>query len=162
MSKFRLNQSAKELVHELFHSDYANKVCNWEEDQQFFVDRGFPIDKLEKIQDLTPMEELFNFLSLRYPEIANNNLVDKEYWILKGKSLRVEVAKRMLLRFVDRNLAFFPKGITSVDLVDGFLHDNEESDVFYYNRNDEYSKGFTDGYKHYESEQLSENPIKPL
>lgn len=147
MSKFRLNQSAKELVHELFHFDYANKVCNWEGDSQFFVDRGFPLDKLEKVQSLTPMEELFNLLSLHYKEIANENLVDKKFWILKGKSLRVDVARKMLIRFVDSNLAFFPKGITSIDLVDGFLRDNKEDDVFYYDKRDEYSKGFTDGHK---------------
>lgn len=65
ITKFRLKKEFHVSVRNLFHDDYANKIIHMKEGQDFFIDRGFPLDKIEKVQEITPTEELLNVLSMK-------------------------------------------------------------------------------------------------
>lgn len=148
MTKFRLKKEFHESVRNLFHDDYANKIINLKEGQEFFLDRGFPLDKIENVPEITPIEELFNLLSMHFKEIANNNVVDKEYWIEKANKFRGDSIVEVIRIFVD----YVNKKQPSYGHIpDEWIRDFAIEDnglIVYKSSTDDYTKGWEDGIFH--------------
>lgn len=151
MTKFRLKKEFHESVRNLFHDDCANKIINLKEGQEFFVDRGFPLDKIEKVKEITPIEELLNVLSMRFNEVANNNVIDKEYWIEKANNFRSDSIIDMLRVFVDYVNKKQPSygHIPDEWIRDFAVEDNGE--IVYKSSGDDYTQGWEDGINHQRS-----------
>lgn len=145
MTKFRLKKEFHESIKNLFHDDYANKLIRLKECQDFFIDRGFPLDKIEKVGEITPIEELFNLLSMHFKEVANNNVVDKEYWIEKTNKFRCDSIIDVIRVFVDYVNKKQPSygHIPDEWIRDFVVEDNEL--IVYKSSGDDYSKGLDDG-----------------
>ena len=145
MKKVTLKQEYHESVKELFHDDYANKIINLKESQDFFVDRGFPLDKIEKVKEITPIEELLNVLSMHFKEVANNNVIDKDFWIEKANKFRGDSIIDILRVFVDYVNKKQPSygHIPDEWIRDFAVEDNGE--IVYKSSGDDYSKGFDSG-----------------
>jgi len=148
MRKFRLKKEFHDSVRNLFHDDYANKIIHMKEGQDFFVDRGFPLDKIEKVREITPIEELFSVLSSRFKEVDNNNVIDKEYWICKVNKFRGDSIIEVIREFVD----FVNKKQPSYGHIpdewirDFAVEDNEM--IVYKSSMDDYTQGWEDGIFH--------------
>ena len=148
MTKFRLKKEFHESIKNLFHDDYANKLIRLKESQDFFIDRGFPLDKIEKVREITPIEELLNVLSSRFKEVDNNNVIDKEYWIDKVNKFRGDSIIDVIREFVD----FVNKKQPSYGHIpdewirDFAVEDNEM--IVYKSSMDDYTQGWEDGIFH--------------
>ena len=148
MTKFRLKKEFHESIKNLFHDDYANKLIRLKECQDFFIDRGFPLDKIEKVREITPIEELLNVLSSRFKEVDNNNVIDKEYWIDKVNKFRGDSIIDVIREFVD----FVNKKQPSYGHIpdewirDFAVEDNEM--IVYKSSMDDYTQGWEDGIFH--------------
>lgn len=156
MTKFRLKKEFHESIKNLFHDDYANKLIRLKECQDFFIDRGFPLDKIEKVQEITPIEELFNLLSMHFKEVAKNNVVDKEYWIEKTNKFRCDSIIEVLISFVDYVNKKQPSygHIPNEWIRDFAVKDNEL--IVYKSSGDDYSKGLDDGIEYANSLSLKD------
>ena len=148
MTKFRLKKEFHESIKNLFHDDYANKLIRLKECQDFFIDRGLPLDKSEKVLEITPIEELLNVLSSRFKEVDNNNVIDKEYWIDKVNKFRGDLIIDVIREFVD----FVNKKQPSYGHIpdewirDFAVEDNEM--IVYKSSMDDYTQGWEDGIFH--------------
>lgn len=151
MTKFRLKKEFHDSVRNLFHDDYANKIIHMKEGQDFFIDRGFPLDKIEKVREITPIEELLNVLSMRFKEVDNNNVIDKKYWIEKVNKFRGDSIIDVIREFVD----FVNKKQPSYGHIpdewvrDFAVKDNEI--IVYKSSMDDYTQGWEDGIHHQRS-----------
>lgn len=156
MTKFRLKKEFHESIKNLFHDDYANKLIRLKECQDWFIDRGFPLDKIEKVQEITPIEELFNLLSMHFKEVAKNNVVDKEYWIEKTNKFRCDSIIEVLISFVDYVNKKQPSygHIPNEWIRDFAVKDNEL--IVYKSSGDDYSKGLDDGIEYANSLSLKD------
>lgn len=143
--KFRIKKEYHETIRNLFHGDYANKLIRLKECQDFFIDRGFALDKIEKVEETTPIEELFNLLSMHFKEVANNNVVDKEYWIEKTNKFRCDSIIDVIRIFVDYVNKKQPSygHIPDEWIRDFAIEDNEL--IVYKSSGDDYVKGWEDG-----------------
>lgn len=148
MTKFRLKKEFHESIKNLFHDDYANNIIHMKEGQDFFLDRGFPLDKIEKVQEITPIEELLNVLSMRFKEVDNNNVIDKEYWIEKANKFRSESIIDIIREFVDFINKKQPSyGHIPDEWINDFaIKDNEM--IVYKSSMDDYTQGWEDGLFH--------------
>lgn len=156
MTKFRLKKEFHELIKNLFHDDYANKLIRLKEGQEFFVDRGFSLDKIEKVEEITPIEELFNLLSMHFKEVANNNVVDKEYWIEKANKFRCDSIVEVIRVFVDYVNKKQPSyGHIPDEWIRDFVVEDNES-IVYKSSGDDYSKGLDDGIEYANSLSLKD------
>jgi len=148
MTKFRLKKEFHESIKNLFHDDYANKLIRLKECQDFFIDRGFSLDKIEEVREITPIEELLNVLSSRFKEVDNNNVIDKEYWIDKVNKFRGDLIIDVIREFVD----FVNKKQPSYGHIpdewirDFAVEDNEM--IVYKSSMDDYTQGWEDGIFH--------------
>jgi hypothetical protein len=145
MTKFRLKKEFHDSVRNLFHDDYANKIIHMKEGQDFFIDRGFSLDKIEKVKEITPIEELMNVLSIHFKEVANNNVIDKEYWIEKANKFRSNSIIDVLRVFVDYVNKKQPSygHIPDEWIRDFAVEDNEM--IVYKSSMDDYTQGWEDG-----------------
>ena len=145
MTKFRLKKEFHDSVRNLFHDDYANKIINLKEGQEFFVDRGFPLDKIEKVKEITPIEELLNVLSVHFNEVDNNNVIDKKYWIEKVNKFRCDSIVDILRVFVD----YVNKKQPSYGHIpDEWIRDfaaEDNGEIVYKSSGDDYTQGWEDG-----------------
>lgn len=148
MTKFRLKKEFHESIKNLFHDDYANKLIRLKECQDFFIDRGFPLDKIEKVREITPIEELLNVLSSRFKEVDNNNVIDKEYWIDKVNKFRGDSIIYVIREFVDFVNKKQPSYAHIPDewIRDFAVEDNEM--IVYKSSMDDYTQGWEDGIFH--------------
>lgn len=151
MTKFRLKKEFHDSVRNLFHDDYANKIIHMKEGQDFFIDRGFPLDKIEKVREITPIEELLNVLSMRFKEVDNNNVIDKKYWIEKVNKFRGDSIIDVIREFVDFVNKKQPSyGHIPEEWVRDFaVKDNEM--IVYKSSMDDYTQGWEDGIHHQRS-----------
>lgn len=151
MTKFRLKKEFHESVRNLFHDDYANKIINLKEGQEFFIDRGFPLDKIEKVKEITPIEELLNVLSMNFNEVDKNNVIDKKYWIEKVNKFRCDSIVDILRIFVN----YVNKKQPSYGHIpDEWIRDfavEDNGDIVYKSSGDDYSQGWEDGVHHQRS-----------
>lgn len=156
MTKFRLKKEFHESIKNLFHDDYANKLIRLKECQDFFIDRGFPLDKIEKVEEITPIEELFNLLSMHFKEVANNNVVDKEYWIEKTNKFRCDSIIEVIRVFVDYVNKKQPSyGHIPDEWIRDFAVEYNEL-IVYKSSGDDYSKGLDDGIKYVHNVSLKD------
>lgn len=145
MTKYRLKKEYQELVKKIFHTDYANKIINLKNSQEFFIDNGFSLDKIEKIKEITPIEELLNLLSIHFKEIENNNVIDKKYWIEKTNKFRADLiidVIRIFVDYVNKKQSFYGH-IPDEWIRDFAIEDNKE--IIFKSSTDDYTQGWEDG-----------------